>query len=71
MTPTPRKGARIQRLIAYVAEHPGCTAAEAIRACAQPKRNGYVSVHRAIAAGWIRCVRVAAKPYDVMTLWVA
>jgi predicted transcriptional regulator len=69
---TSRKGKRMLALTTYVAEHPGCTGAEVVRALGLPQRNGYASLERAVSAGLIRAERAQAhnRPQGVLTLWV-
>jgi hypothetical protein len=50
---TPRKGKHVRSLMAYAAEHPGCQASEAIRACGIEQRQGYFSVECATAGGFL------------------
>jgi hypothetical protein len=75
-TVTPRKGARMVALLAYVREHPGCIARDAIAATAgdnkrTPVRNGYASVARALAAGWLRAEPESRAGRPMLRLWVA
>jgi hypothetical protein len=69
---TIRKGHHMLALRAYVAEHPGCIAADAIRACGISQRQGYASLERAISGGLVRAVRELGPtlpPQGRLHLW--